>query len=173
MHDEGRPAPEDQAGPADQADQADQQEPVLPDTLSLDSAAAPTPGGPPPDPSFVELTGEDADTVRALPAGSALLVLQAEAGSAQRFLLATDSISVGRHRRSEIFLDDATVSRAHAVFVRQGGRFVVRDVGSLNGTYVNHLRVDEAVLSAGDVVQVGKFRLVFHPSPADGIPPRT
>jgi pSer/pThr/pTyr-binding forkhead associated (FHA) protein len=54
-----------------------------------------------------------------------------------------------------------TVSRRHAEFYRYGDRFIVRDVGSLNGTYVNQERIEEAVLTGGDEVQVGKFRLVF------------
>ncbi len=68
---------------------------------------------------------------------------------------------VGRHPESDIFLDDVTVSRRHAEFYRDGGRFTVRDVGSLNGTYVNRERIEETDLSSGDEVQVGKFRLVF------------
>ena len=55
-----------------------------------------------------------------------------------------------------------TVSRKHATFRREGDHFVVRDVGSLNGTYVNRQRIDEAVLHTGDEVQIGKFRLVFY-----------
>jgi len=58
-----------------------------------------------------------------------------------------------------------TVSRRHAEFYRQGGRFTVRDVGSLNGTYVNRERIEEANLNDGDEVQIGKFRLTFLMSP--------
>src|SRR5207245_5195361 len=78
-----------------------------------------------------------------------------------RFLLDSDLTEVGRRPDSDIFLDDVTVSRRHAEFYRQGGRFTVRDVGSLNGTYVNRERIEEADLSGGDEVQIGKFRLVF------------
>ena len=60
-----------------------------------------------------------------------------------------------------------TVSRKHAEFVRRGGGFAVRDVGSLNGTYVQRDRIEEVMLRAGDEVQIGKYRLVFHPSPQD------
>ena len=67
----------------------------------------------------------------------------------------------GRHPDSEIMLDDITVSRRHADIVRQGDQYSVRDAGSLNGTYVNLERVDDAVLHQGDEVQIGKFRLVF------------
>ena len=72
-----------------------------------------------------------------------------------------DDATAGRHPESDIFLDDVTVSRRHAEFYRRGDRFTVRDVGSLNGTYVNRERIEEAALSGGDEVQVGKFRLVF------------
>ena len=58
-----------------------------------------------------------------------------------------------------------TVSRKHAEFVREGQSFVVRDIGSLNGTYVNRSRIDQSVLRAGDEVQIGKYRMTFHPSP--------
>jgi pSer/pThr/pTyr-binding forkhead associated (FHA) protein len=79
-----------------------------------------------------------------------------------RFLLDDDEVASGRHPDSDIFLDDVTVSRKHAVFRREGETFVVRDVGSLNGTYVNRERIDEVALTTGDEVQIGKFRLVFY-----------
>ena len=81
-----------------------------------------------------------------------------------RFLLDDDEVMSGRHPDSDIFLDDVTVSRKHAVFRRTPGGFVVRDVGSLNGTYVNRELVDEITLTTGDEVQIGKFRLVFYAS---------
>ena len=70
--------------------------------------------------------------------------------------------TAGRHPRSDIFLDDITVSRRH-VEVSHGpsGEYVLRDVGSLNGTYVNRHRIDEITLTDGDEVQIGKFKLVF------------
>ncbi|MGH3494959.1 MAG: glycogen accumulation regulator GarA [Sciscionella sp.] len=99
--------------------------------------------------------------VDALPSGSALLVVKRGPNAGSRFLLDQDSTSAGRHPDSDIFLDDVTVSRRHAEFRREGGDFVVIDVGSLNGTYVNREPVDQAVLANGDEVQIGKFRLVF------------
>ena len=78
------------------------------------------------------------------------------------FLLEAESTSVGRNTDSEVFLDDVTVSRAHAVIERRAdGSFFVRDAGSLNGTYVNGEQVDETKLASGDEVQIGKFKLVF------------
>ncbi len=70
-------------------------------------------------------------------------------------------VTIGRHPESSIFLDDVTVSRRHAVVQPVDGGFLVRDVGSLNGTYVNQERVEEQILNNGDELQVGKFKLVF------------
>jgi pSer/pThr/pTyr-binding forkhead associated (FHA) protein len=86
-------------------------------------------------------------------------------------LLDADVTTAGRHPDSEIFLDDITVSRHHAEFRRTGAGFTLRDMGSLNGTYVNRSRIDEAALVGGDEVQIGKYRLLFlAPAPEAGIP---
>jgi pSer/pThr/pTyr-binding forkhead associated (FHA) protein len=103
----------------------------------------------------------DAAAVDALPVGHALLVVQKGPGAGSRFLLDVDEVHAGRHPDSEIFLDDVTVSRRHAVFKRTGESFSVSDVGSLNGTYVNRDRIETHDLSDGDEVQIGKYRLVF------------
>ena len=102
--------------------------------------------------------------VDALPTGSALLIVQRGANAGSRFLLNTESSTVGRHPDSDIFLDDISVSRRHAEFLRRPEGTVVRDAGSLNGTYVNRRLVDEVLLQHGDEVQIGKFRLVFYGS---------
>ena len=115
------------------------------------------------------LNEEDAAAVDALPRGSALLVVQRGPSAGSRFLLDTDVVTAGRHPESEIFLDDVTVSRRHAEFRRGPDGFRVRDVGSLNGTYVNRDRIDEVVLTGGDEVQIGKFRLVYFASPRDAV----
>ncbi len=78
-----------------------------------------------------------------------------------RIALDSDEVSIGRHPESDIFLDDVTVSRRHAVVRRVGAGFHVSDAGSLNGTYVNQTRVETAALNDGDEVQVGKFKLVY------------
>ncbi len=96
-----------------------------------------------------------------LPPGSALLVVKRGPNAGSRFLLDAETTTAGRHPESDIFLDDVTVSRRHAEFVREGGGFVVRDVGSLNGTYLNRERIEAAGLAGGDEVQIGKYRLVF------------
>jgi len=111
--------------------------------------------------------------VEALPQSSALLVVQRGPNAGARFLLDSERTTAGRAADSDIFLDDVTVSRRHAEFGRVGEGYRVVDVGSLNGTYVNRQRIESAVLNAGDEVQIGKYRLVYHPSrqhlvPADG-----
>jgi pSer/pThr/pTyr-binding forkhead associated (FHA) protein len=107
------------------------------------------------------LTAEEQAAVEALPAGSALLVVQRGPSAGSRFLLDRDEVSAGRHPDSDIFLDDVTVSRRHAVFRRTSDGYLVADVGSLNGTYVNRDRIDEVLLTGGDEVQIGKYRLVY------------
>ena len=110
----------------------------------------------------VETTDEhESGVAEALPPGSALLVVKRGPNAGSRFLLDADVTTAGRHPDSDIFLDDITVSRRHAEFVRDGGGFVVRDVGSLNGTYLNRERIETATLAGGDEVQIGKYRLVF------------
>lgn len=108
------------------------------------------------------LSAQDQATVEALRHGTALLVVLRGPNAGARFLLDADEVSAGRHPNSDIFLDDVTVSRKHATFRREGDAFLVRDVGSLNGTYVNRERIDEATLATRDEVQIGKFRLVFY-----------
>ncbi len=93
--------------------------------------------------------------------GQALLVVQRGPNAGSKFLIDKDATTIGRHPESDIFLDDVTVSRRHAEFRREDGRFLVHDVGSLNGTYVNRQRVEETQLANGDELQIGKFKLTF------------
>ncbi|UIJ34039.1 FHA domain-containing protein [Allobranchiibius sp. GilTou73] len=113
-------------------------------------------------PSEVGLSSADQATVDALRPGTALLISQRGPGSGARFLLDADEVSSGRHPDSDIFLDDVTVSRRHAIFRRTGQGYTVQDVGSLNGTYVNGQITDSAPLKTGTEVQIGKFRLVYY-----------
>lgn len=92
--------------------------------------------------------------------GEVMLVVRQGTDIGLRFTLEGDQVTVGRIPDNTIQLDDFTVSRQHAVLVKQGGSWLVRDLGSLNGTYVNAERVDEAALEHGDEVQIGRFRLV-------------
>ncbi len=110
------------------------------------------------------LTPEEALAVAALPAGSALLVVHRGPNLGSRFLLDQDLSVAGRHPDADIFLDDVTVSRKHAEFVRMGQGFTVRDLGSMNGIFVNGERVEAANLESGSEVLIGKFRLTFYPS---------
>jgi hypothetical protein len=93
--------------------------------------------------------------------GVGLLVLRQGAVAGSSFRLEAPSTTAGRHPDSDIFLDDITVSRRHAVIERTDDGFTVRDAGSLNGTYVNRERVDESRLRTGDELQIGRFRLSF------------
>jgi len=78
-----------------------------------------------------------------------------------RFLITHEGATIGRSSSSGVFLDDVTVSRAHAVVEKKGTTFVLRDSGSLNGTYVNNESVSEISLKTGDQIQIGKFHLLF------------
>jgi pSer/pThr/pTyr-binding forkhead associated (FHA) protein len=95
------------------------------------------------------------------PATMAMVVVKRGPNAGSKFILDADVTRAGRHPDSDIFLDDITVSRRHAEILRVDDRYVVKDVGSLNGTYLNRERIEEAALSNGDELQVGKFRLVF------------
>jgi pSer/pThr/pTyr-binding forkhead associated (FHA) protein len=96
-----------------------------------------------------------------LEGGRGVLIVKRGPNAGSKFFLDSDSTEIGRHPDSEIFLDDITVSRRHAELRRDSGAFSLHDVGSLNGTYVNRERVEEADLHPGDEIQIGKFKLVF------------
>jgi pSer/pThr/pTyr-binding forkhead associated (FHA) protein len=128
-------------------------------TFSLENAASLTPEA--------GVSPEERDAISALPSGSALLVVRRGPNVGARFLLDSDVTTAGRHPDADIFLDDVTVSRKHAQFVRNGAAFSVKDLGSLNGTYFDGERIDDALLVDGAEVQVGKFRLTFYASRVD------
>ncbi len=94
-------------------------------------------------------------------AGGALLVVKRGPSAGTRFVINKDTVIIGRHPESDIFLDDITVSRRHAEIRRVESKFFLTDQGSLNGTYVNKMRVDETEIVSGDEIQIGKFKLVF------------
>lgn len=108
-------------------------------------------------PEVEEISQDLAD----LKSDDAMLVVRRGSNVGSRFVLDDEITSIGRHPNNAIFLDDVTVSRKHAEFVRHRGDFVVRDLGSMNGTYVNGERVDSAPLKNGDEIQVGAFKLLF------------
>jgi FHA domain/zinc-ribbon domain len=95
-------------------------------------------------------------------ARGAALVIRAGGGRAgESFPLDGDRLTVGRRPDSDIFLDDVTVSRDHAIIVRRGSDFYLDDCGSLNGTYVNRRRTESHRLADGDELQIGKYKLAF------------
>ena len=96
-----------------------------------------------------------------VPTGSAVLVVRRGPNAGYRFRLDQPVTAAGRHLDSNVVLDDITVSRRHAEIRCERGEFRVFDVGSLNGTYVNGEPIHSAVLTNGDEIRLGKFRLVF------------
>ncbi|HZU74831.1 MAG TPA: FHA domain-containing protein [Acidimicrobiales bacterium] len=100
-------------------------------------------------------------SVPAISEGTGMLVVKRGPNAGSKYLLEQKVTKVGRHPDSDILLDDITVSRRHAEFVPGPEGYLVRDVGSLNGTYLNRERIDEAELTSGDEVQIGKFKLVY------------
>ena len=91
----------------------------------------------------------------------AMILINRGESKGSRFLITHDGVTVGRAPTSSIFLDDVTVSRAHAVIEKSLAGFVLRDSGSLNGTYVNGESVSQCALNSGDQIQIGKFHLLF------------
>jgi hypothetical protein len=94
--------------------------------------------------------------------GPALVVRSGGGRAGEHFIPQGDRTTIGRSPDNDIFLDDVTVSRKHAVVLQSGGELRIEDLGSLNGTFVNRRRIDAATrLESGDEVQIGKYRLSF------------
>jgi hypothetical protein len=93
--------------------------------------------------------------------GPALVIRSGGGRVGETFMLDKDRLTVGRRPDSDIFLDDVTVSRDHAILVRRSVDFYIDDCGSLNGTYVNRSRIESQRLNHGDELQVGKYKLAF------------
>jgi hypothetical protein len=93
--------------------------------------------------------------------GPALIVRSGGGRSGETFHPEGERTTIGRSPDCEIFLDDVTVSRKHAVVVRRDGAFFVEDLGSLNGTFLNRRRIESGELGDGDELQIGKYRLTF------------
>ncbi len=114
----------------------------------------------------VEGTSETAEeeltvTLGEFPDSMAMVVVKRGPNAGSKYMLDNDVTRAGRHPDSDIFLDDVTVSRRHAEILREPEGYTVRDVGSLNGTYLNRERIEKAPLANGDELQIGKFKLVF------------
>jgi hypothetical protein len=93
--------------------------------------------------------------------GAALVIRAGGGRVGESFALDHDRMTIGRRPDSDVFLDDVTVSRDHALLVKRGGDYYLDDLGSLNGTYVNRHRIESHRLEDGDELQVGKFKLTF------------
>ena len=111
----------------------------------------------------VDEAGEDGESLLGTLGitGPALVVRSGGGMAGQPFQPGEGRTLVGRSPECDIFLDDVTVSRRHAEIVREGDEFTIRDLGSLNGTYVNRKRIESAALQDDDEVQIGKYRLTF------------
>ena len=92
---------------------------------------------------------------------TAILLVKKGPNFGEKFYLTKEEIMLGRDPTSDIFLNDITVSRKHAKISMEGSNFIIADIGSLNGTYINQERVERATLKAGDELQIGKFKLLF------------
>ena len=110
----------------------------------------------------LEEEGDESDLRAALGISGPALVVRSGGGMAgQSFQPSETRTLIGRSPDCDVFLDDVTVSRRHAELLRDGETFTIRDLGSLNGTYVNRKRIESAVLEDDDEVQIGKYRLTF------------
>ncbi len=136
----------------------------LTNTLHLTSrqSAAATPGVL--EEYISSLASDDQAVVReiqSLQGDKAMILIYRGEGKGSRFLITSEGVTIGRSTGSSIFLDDVTVSRSHAVVEKRVVDFMLRDSGSLNGTYVNGEPATEVVLHSGDEIQIGKFHLLF------------
>jgi hypothetical protein len=93
--------------------------------------------------------------------GPALVVRSGGGRAGETFHPMGERTTIGRSPDCDVFLDDVTVSRKHAVLVGAGERFSVEDLGSLNGTFLNRKRIEKAPVEDGDELQIGKYRLTF------------
>ena len=108
-----------------------------------------------------EDSGVDLSERDSLRAGTALLVRAGGGGEGEAIALESDVLTIGRSPHSDVFLDDVTVSRHHARVIRDEDGYLVEDLNSLNGTYVNRKRIERHRLYDGDELQIGKFKLAF------------
>jgi len=109
---------------------------------------------------FKSLSDEQRNVLNNLPNGQGILFVLKGAGVGSRFLLDAAETKIGRDINNEIHLDDITVSRSHALISKNNG-YRIKDLGSLNGTYLNAIAVRDAQIQSGDEVQIGKFHLTL------------
>jgi hypothetical protein len=120
--------------------------------------------------SFEPVGSAEESPAEATPASTEgpVLVVRKGPQPGERFFIDCPRLTIGRDPESDIFLNDMTVSRMHAVIESIGSTVKVTDAGSLNGTYVNGVLVDTAELSHGDAVQIGTFQMAFFCVPEGG-----
>ena len=125
---------------------------------------AETPGEPSPRPtgSTTPASSCRSRSTRSPRTGPALVIRAGGGRVGESFAVDGERMSIGRRPDSEVFLDDVTVSRDHALLIRRGEHWYLDDCGSLNGTYVNRSRIESHRLEEGDEVQIGKYKLTFH-----------
>ena len=99
--------------------------------------------------------------VMAGPADSAMVFIHRGPSRGARFLITSEGVSIGRASSNQVFLDDVTVSRAHAKIAYQDKSFLFSDLGSLNGSYINNKQTSSHTLKTGDEIQIGKFHMLF------------
>ena len=109
---------------------------------------------------YKSLSVEQQNVVNNLPKGQGILLILKGAGIGGRYLLDTAQTKVGRDMSNQIVLDDITVSRSHALITKDEG-YRLKDLGSLNGSYINAVAVKESAINAGDEVQSGKYHLTL------------
>jgi len=131
----------------------------LTSTLNLRQLRA-IPEGVRTDDLYKSLTTEQQDVVKNLPSGAGILLVLKGAGVGGRYLLDAAETKIGRDINNEICLDDITVSRSHALISKSDG-YTIKDLGSLNGTYLNAVVVREVKINPGDEVQIGKYHLTL------------
>lgn len=113
---------------------------------------------------LASIDSESSSAIQAIIDGNgdrSMVVIHRGPSKGARFLIAENKCSIGRSPESAIFLDDVTVSRAHAQISKNPQGFELLDLGSLNGTYVNNGSVKSVQLKTGDEIQIGKFHLIF------------
>ena len=108
-----------------------------------------------------EIASSILEDIRKIPEGSSGLVIIKGPNIGDKFLINKSKLTIGRNLESDIFLDDITVSRKHAVIKRSGNDFLIKDLVSLNGSYVNGDIVNNVILKNGDRIQIGKYIFLF------------
>ena len=108
-----------------------------------------------------EIASSILEDIKKIPEGSSGLVIIKGPNIGDKFLINKSKLTIGRNLESDIFLDDITVSRKHAVIKRSGNDFLIKDLVSLNGSYVNGEIVDNVILKNGDRIQIGKYIFLF------------